>query len=354
MAEFQEKNNKEKEKIGLVAVLGSFLVLFFVYLLVVGAIIYFYSPRENYLVRRTAKFIPYPAAIVGTKIITFNQLAGNLDSVKKFYENQDFFSLGLRVDFSTPEGRKKLEIKEKDILNKLVENAVIEKEAKKRGVRLTNDVINQMINRKLKEYGNEEYLNGNLQKLYGWDIEDFKKNIVEPDVYREKLFESLKKTDPSYEEAKNKIIEAENELYSEKSFENVAEKYSEGESAKNGGQLGWFNLSQMLPEVALEIINLPDKKLSGIIESSIGYHIVKIEERKKENNIDMFKISQIYIKTKPFSQWLWEMEKNHKVVILLSKFRWNKNNALVEFGDDKMNKFEEDITNDSSDSLFIF
>lgn len=334
------------KKIKLSVILISAAILIAIYIIAIGFSIYFFDTSNN-LTEKTALIIPYPAAISSTGFVSYNKLKSQLASAKKFYENQDFSQLGMRVDFSTPDGQKRLKLKEKNILNKLIENLVIESEAKKRGIKLTSDIISQAVDRKLKEYGSEDSLLNDLEKLYGWNIEDFKENIVKPDMYKEKLFEFIKKSDPSYAEAEKKINQAKNDLTGGKSFEETARKYSEGQSAAAGGSLGWFSMDQMLSEVALAVVNLKKNQTSEIIESPIGYHIVKVTNTKTENEMPMFEISQIFIKTKSFSDWLLEMEKNRKIFIPLREFKWNGDFGQVEFNDNTMNEFEKNILKNS-------
>ncbi len=333
-------------------IIYSVIIIVIGYTIIIGSLIYLFG-IDNRLTRKTARVIPYPAAIVGANFITVNKLLSQLGSAKTFYENQDFGSFGLRVDFSTDDGKKRLKIKEKNILNKLIENSIIESEARDRGIKITSDIIDQAVDRKLKEYGTDEYLRQNLKKLYGWEMEDFKENIVKPDLYKEKLFQDIKKNDSSYAQAQERINAAQKDLAGGKKFEEVAAKYSEGKSADRGGELGWFDASQMLPEIALAVLILNKGQTSEVIESSIGYHIVKVEDKKNEDNENKIKISQVYIKTKPFSDWITEMEKNKKIIILPRDFKWNADLSQVEFRSEKMKNFEKNLVKNSPDDISV-
>ena len=343
-----DANKKTEKSIKLSAILISLAALIVFYIIIIGCLIYFFGLNNN-LAKKTARVVPYPAAVSAAGFISYNKLEGQLDSARKFYENQDFSKLGMRVDFSTPDGIKRLKIKEKNILNKLIENLVIEAEAKKRGINLTPDMIDQAVDRKLKEYGTRDSLRDNMEKLYGWDLEDFKENIVKPDMYKEELFNALKKNDSSYAEAKDKINQAKSDLDGGKSFEETAKKYSEGESAESGGNLGWFSANQMLAEVALAVINLEKWQASEIIESPIGYHIVKLTDKKTEDGITMFQVSQIFIRTKSFAEYLAEMEKNRKIFIPLRDLKWNSDSGAVEFENSEMRDFEDNLLKNVSD-----
>ncbi len=344
--------NKKGKKVKVVTIIWSVLILAVIYLVSVGIIIYFFPSVQSRIIQRTARVIPYPVAIVGDNIITFRKLEKELSAVQKFYENQNFSKLGMRVDFSTADGKKRLQIKEKEILDKLIENAIIKEEANQRGIKLTKDIINEEVDRKLKEFGTKNYLRHNLEKLYGWKIEDFKQDIVAPDLYKSQLFAKIRKNNSSYLKAKEKIEQAKKDLNQGTSFREVVAKYSEGESAKNNGELGWFTSNQMLPAVSIVVYNLKIGQTSEIIQSPIGYHIVQLEDQKIENGKKIVKVRQVFVKTETFSQWLVKKEQTKSVFILMRKFQWSKDNAQVEFRSSAMRAFEQKIiknpTNDPS------
>ena len=338
-----KKSKKKKELVKIQTVLIAVAVLVVAYVLIIGLIIYFLPRSENRLILGTTSIVPYPAAMSDAGVITVGKLYNELQSSKKFYESQDFSQFGLRVDFSTEDGQKRLSIKEKNILNKLIDDSIIEAQAKKRGIKITKELLDQEVDRKLKEYGTGDYLKENLEKLYDWDLDDFKENIVKPDLYKEKLFIDLKKTDPSYEEAQQKINQAKEKLNNGSDFSAVAKEYSQGESAKNGGSLGWFSASQMLPEIAQTIFNFEKGQQSDVIESSIGYHIIKVEDVKTQDGERMFNVRQIFIPIKNLSQWLEEFEKDYNIFIPMRRLTWNKEAEKVEFRDQSLNEYEQDL-----------
>ena len=330
---------------GLIIFLGG-------YLIVIAVLIYAFD-SDNKLVEKTQSFIPYPEAFWGTNFITVSKLKSNLKSARMFYEHQDFSDLGLRVDFTTEDGKKRLKIKEKNILNKLIENKLVENEAIKRGLRLSAEDISQEVSRKMQEYNSEEYLRNNLAKLYGWTIADFENNIVKPDMYRAKLAENLRENDAKSQNAKNKIDNALKDLQAGKDFGETAQKYSEGESAKNGGDVGWFSAGEMLPEIANAISTLKKGAVSAIIESQLGYHIVLVEDQKSENGSTSFKLRQIFTRAINFSDWLYNLEKNTTVHIFSKDFYWNKNDGQVEFRNTDLKNFEENLNKNSPGDISV-
>lgn len=340
--------NKSDKKIKPTTIIQAVVLLIVAYIILIGVLIYGFD-LDNTVTRTSAKIIPYPAAIVGSKhLVSISELQKSLQSVKNFYEKQNFSEAGLRVDFSTENGQKRLLVKKKEILNKLIENKIIEILAQKRGITITEDLAAQAVNQEIEKHGNKEETLNNLQKLYGWSQNDFEKNLVKPDLYQAALEKYVKENDADTKMAEEKIKTAENELKNNRrDFSEVAKQYSEGESAKNGGDLGWFSADQMLPQLAAAAAALAKSETSDIIESALGYHIVILDDRKTENGIDKVKIRQIFARTKNFGDWLAEQEKNIKIFIPLKDFSWNRESDEVEFKNEDMKKFEENLDKNS-------
>ncbi len=65
-------------------------------------------------------------------------------------------------------------------------------------------------------------------------------------------------------------------------FSEAAKKYSEDTTAPNGGDLGWM-LREKLDEKFADIaFSIPIGVMSGIIETSFGYHLILVEDRQEE------------------------------------------------------------------------
>ncbi|MFZ2192736.1 MAG: peptidylprolyl isomerase [Candidatus Moraniibacteriota bacterium] len=321
----------------------------------INAIMIYAFDSNNKLVRKTAKYIPYPVANWGTNFISFAELKDNLDSVRMFYENQDFSDLGLRVDFVTNDGKKRLKIKEKQVLQKLIENKLIENEVIKRGLAMQPEDISQEVSREMQKYDSEEYLKNNMARLYGWNIQDFENNIVKPDMYQKRLASNLRENDPISVEAKKKITLALEDLNNRNEFDVVAKKYSEGESAKNGGDLGWFTSAELLTEIATAAPNLKIGERSDIIESQLGYHIILMEDKKTEEGVEKFKLGQVFVRTLNFSDWLFEYQKNINIRIFSKDMYWDKTTGQVEFENKDLKDFEDNLrTNSAGDVSVLF
>jgi len=332
------------------------LIAIVAYLIIIGIALYFFNAENNYIVTKTAKIFPYPA-IINSKIdfVSFGLLEKRKEAVKKFYEGQDFSDLGMRVDFSGKDGEKRFKIKEKEILDKLIEERIARNLAKKRDIKVTTKIADEALTRKVQEYSSLEDLIKNIQSLYGWGIKDFKKNIVLPDLLKENLEKFVKDNESDFTAAKEKINTAKEELSSGASFELIVKKYSEGESSKNKGELGWFAKDQILPEISVLVFSMNKGETSQVLESSLGYHIINLEDKKTEDKVDLVKIRQIFVRHKNFADWLIEQKKNYNFSIPLRDFEWNKEEGRVEFSNQELRDFESKaLSNPAGDASLIF
>lgn len=64
------------------------------------------------------------------------------------------------------------------------------------------------------------------------------------------------------------------------SFDMLAAKYSQGPAADQGGDVGFIERGIMIPEVETAAFSLPLNQISDVIESEVGFHIIKVVDKR--------------------------------------------------------------------------
>lgn len=349
---------KQKNGFGFRTIVISFAIIAVVMTVSAFLIAYgYFWKNESGLARFLHDKLNRPVAFVNyINPVYSSRLNSNVLALRRFYENQDFSKVGMRVDFSTEDGQMRLKIKEKEILNKLIEDRAIMLLAEKRGVEISRSDIDNGIKDALVEFGNgNSEIEKDLEKLYGWSMDDFKKNIVKPSMYKEALEKHVEKELNSDGKALEMIRSAQVELNKGKEFASVEKMYSEGVASRGSLGIGWIRKDQLIPEVADRIFSEKESESNEIIESKLGYHIVKVDEVKKEDGIDMVRIRQIFSRKKTFADWLGNEMKKMEIWILAKDYSWNAEFGEVEFSDEYMRIEEEELRKKSNgDASMMF
>ena len=98
------------------------------------------------------------------------------------------------------------------------------------------------------------------------------------------------KPEESAEERKLKKAQAQeviDRINAGEDMSDVAWKYSTGPYRVKGGDMGLVHRGRLYPVLEEEIFKLEPGKLSGIIETIYGYHIVRVEEVKAAEQLDL-------------------------------------------------------------------
>jgi foldase protein PrsA len=95
--------------------------------------------------------------------------------------------------------------------------------------------------------------------------------------------DNSEETSEGREEAREKIEMIEQKLKSGEKFEDLAREYSDDEATReNGGEIGYISKGQMVESFDKALFSLDAGEVSDIIETDIGFHIIKVYEYKEE------------------------------------------------------------------------
>jgi len=87
----------------------------------------------------------------------------------------------------------------------------------------------------------------------------------------------------SEKEAQQKMDTIKNRLDNGEKFEALARQYSEDNTASNGGDLGWVNPGDTVPQFEKAMNELKDNQISAPIQTQFGWHIIQVLERRGQD-----------------------------------------------------------------------
>jgi peptidyl-prolyl cis-trans isomerase SurA len=108
--------------------------------------------------------------------------------------------------------------------------------------------------------------------------------VIKPDI-----------TDEQKDKIREKLNDFRDRVYKGEDFKMLATLYSDDPgSAIKGGELGFVNRGDLVPEFERAAFRLKEGEISNVVESQFGYHIVQLIERRGEQ----INVRHILIKTK--------------------------------------------------------
>lgn len=222
-------------------------------------------------------------------------------------------------------------------LETLITEKIIEMEADKENVKVSEEELQERMDEIISQYGDEEAFKQALEN-YGYSIEDVEKDIemnmvieklLEPqititDEEMESFFEENKQMFDTQEQVKAShiLVETEEEakeikekLNANEDFAELAKEYSTDTVTKEkGGDLGFFGRGDMVSEFEEAAFSLEIGEISEPVKSEYGYHIIKVEDKieAKEANYEESKedIREMLFQEKlPDAYNVWMQEK---------------------------------------------
>jgi len=109
----------------------------------------------------------------------------------------------------------------------------------------------------------------------------------------------------------------------EQKFAELAKKYSIGPSKVQGGELGWFDPKQMVPEFAKAAESLkPGEITTKPVKTRFGYHVILVEDKNNKNYLPFEQVKEQirqYLKRVKLQKELQKIKDTNKVEYLVPK-----------------------------------
>jgi peptidyl-prolyl cis-trans isomerase C len=209
------------------------------------------------------------------------------------------------------------------VLENLIARELLYQESQKKGIKISEEQVNEQLISLKAQFPNEEEFNKALKRmnlteasikeklardlslkkliedevapkvtLPDSEIKAFYENNPETFKQPERVQAShiLVKVDPGADasqkaEAQKKIDLVQARLQKGEDFGALAKEYSEGPSGPKGGELGYFTRGQMVKPFEDAAFAMKPGEVSGKIETRFGYHLIKVTDKTPETTV---------------------------------------------------------------------
>lgn len=256
------------------------------------------------------------------------------------------------------------------IVNMMIQDKLISNDMEENNIKVDDKEINEKFLQYIQQFGGEEKFDKMLDD-YNMSSDKFKETIKKDQIYQKHRawFEEnnpvsdddLKKY---FDENKDNLIqvkashilvkdeqtanEVKEKLNNGEDFAELAKEYSKDTAnAAKGGDLGYFNKSQMVKEFSDKAFSMQEGEVSDPVKTSYGYHIIKVEDKK--DSVDDLKeeISKV-LNDKKYSEYLTKLFNDANVVTEDGPQTKELNSQTNQENNDKSNEENKEDTNSNN------
>ncbi|MBI5043451.1 MAG: peptidylprolyl isomerase [Nitrospirae bacterium] len=311
-------------------------------ILLIAVILFFSLMPEGGIAAIT---IDKVVAVVNNEVITQSELEEIIQKPRK----------QIMEDFSGVEQERLLNKLTRDILNRMIEKKLQLQVARQMNITVSKAEVDAALddikvknafpddetfkralaaeNMTLEQYKKELTEQLMIMRLVTKEV---RSNVVISEEEIKRYYEEKKKDYTIPEEVKLRIIFFKGDNGIKKSedvlgqikkgadFADMAKKYSEDPTAKDGGDIGFVKKGHMLPAIENAAFSLKKGEVSNVIKADAGYYIIKIEDKKEPQYIPIEKVREEIEKSlyeqkanALYDEWLRDLRKNAHVEIKL-------------------------------------
>ncbi len=135
-------------------------------------------------------------------------------------------------------------------------------------------------------------------------------------------------SDEEQAEAKKKLNDIRQKIVDgEMAFAEAAKQYSEGPSAEQGGDLGYFEQGRMVKEFADKAFSMEVGEISEPVLTQFGYHIIKVTDTKKSYDDfkdDILSYLQQQKQSEATQNYVNKLKEQADIEVMIDEQQWEK------------------------------
>jgi peptidyl-prolyl cis-trans isomerase SurA len=181
--------------------------------------------------------------------------------------------------------RKQNQLASMEDLEKAVEGSGLAWEDYKTTIRnglLTQEVVRREVGSHINIPGDE------VKKYYDAHPQEFTR--PEQVVLSEIFLSTEGKSPEEIESVQKKAEDFRNRVMKGDDFNEIAKRYSEGSTAKDGGDLGTFKQSELAPQLEEVVFKMDKGQITDVIQTKTGFEVLKVENHYKAGLQPMDKV----------------------------------------------------------------
>ena len=220
-----------------------------------------------------------------------DEAVGRLEEIRQRFDSEEAFQQSL-ANANLSEERFKSALRDQLVVQRVIETQV----------RSTITVSPQEVATELEAHPE---LSKPGDRVHAWHL------LVRVDEHRDE------------QQAKALIETLHRQLQQGADFAALAKRYSEDSHRDEGGDMGWVAQGELLPELDATLLTLPMETLSGPIQTRLGFHLVKVTERRSAASLPLTEanhaISQQLYRRKfqvVFNRWITDLKRRAYIEIV--------------------------------------
>ena len=242
-------------------------------------------PIDDKFVGVVTKIVPYPIAVVNMQPISFKDFYKERQALENFY---------LANETAAEEQMSEAEL-DTSIIETMIDREVIRQLANRYAISLDQTKLDEVYTEAYTSSGSEEAFLFEVERLFGWEKEEFMSHVVKPVVLASQVEEAINADEDLQAAARTKIDAALARLKNNEDFATVAIEVSEDVSAADGGDLGYLPLTQLPPEWLDFLSNNELNTPTEVIDLGNVYSIASASDQVEGDDGTQFNVKTIIV-----------------------------------------------------------